>query len=365
MFQKLTQNKPLLITIIIVVVAVISATAFFLSWGRNGGVQNADAMILSVSATDNTGHGVKADTNFLLQCSEKMSEDDVRASIAVTPGLEYTLDKKAKDQYLLTFADKLEPDSVICFAQTQAVEPHSWAFQTEDTFRVTTTLPSAKGSGVPVNSGIEVSLSFLDVVNFQDSFKISPATEGSFEKHGKTWVFVPQTLAYNTLYTVTIDKGLASSTGEKLGEDYVFSFRTEEKNPDDNSYLYISGEQVETFTPTALPVVEVMNSEEFKNTTFNVKVYKYAGADSYINALKARHTYLYDKFGYEGDYFSSLDGLNEVSSFQAKIQKNNPENYWDYGYIVLPAKLTAGYYLIDINAQNSTAKCSGHIQKYI
>jgi len=365
MFKKLIQNKPLFVTIIIAVVAVISGSVFFLSFeGRDGGIQNANAAILSVSATESATHGVKTDTGFLLQCSEKMNEDEVRASLKVAPDLTYNLAKKAKDQYILTFEDKLEPDSVISFAQTQAVKPHSWAFQTENVFQVINSLPNNKASRVPVNSGIEVRFSYLDVMNFKDSFKINPATEGNFEKHGKTWVFVPKALNSNTLYTVTIDKGLESSGGGTLGEDYVFSFRTGEIYPVDASYLYISGEQVETFTPSALPIIEVMNSEHFKDTAFDIKVYKYTNAESYLNALKARHVFLYDQIGYAENYFASTEGLNEVSSFQTKIQRSEMD-YWRSGYMVFPDKLPVGYYLIDINAQNSTAKCGGHLQKYI
>lgn len=362
MLNKIMMNRKLCIILAVIAVAAVGLAVYYIT---SSGVNSASGSVVEVSALNTTGHGVKTDTGFLLTCSENMSEQAVSDSIAVAPLINYTLKHQSGNQYVLKFDQELQPDSMVSFTRTDTANPYSWAFQTENVFRVTETLPADKTKKVPVNTGIEISLSYLDVADFQNSFKIEPDVAGKFEKHGKTWVFIPDGLQPNTLYTITIDKGLKSAGGEFLGEDYIFSFRTKETSPGDHSYLYINGEAAETFAPDITPLIEVRASEHYNETNFRVRVLKFSDAGAYLNALKARHDYINDQLGYEGDYFTSLEGLEQISDFTTGIHRENPQQTWSPAYIVLPDQLPQGYYLIDAAADNTAADTAGHVQKYI
>lgn len=361
MLNKIIMNKKLCIALALIAVAATGLAAYCITALK---ANSASGTVVEVSALNTTGHGVKIDTGFLLKCSEPINEQEVRNSIAVTPLMNYTLKHQSGNQYILNFDEKLKPDSIISFKQIDTVKPYSWAFQTENVFRVTQTLPADKSKMVPVNTGIEISLSYLDVADFQNSFKIEPAVAGKYEKHGKTWVFVPDGLQPNTLYKVTVDKGLKSSGGELLGEDYTFSFRTNETLAN-NNYLYISGEAAETFAPDVTPVIEVRASEHYNGTDLRVRVLKFSDAGSYLSALKARHDYIYDQLGYENNYFASLEGVEQIGDFTTRIKRENPQQTWSPAYIVLPDKLPAGHYLIDAAADNADGDNKGHVQKFV
>jgi hypothetical protein len=361
MFNKIVMNKKLCIALALVAVAAAGLAVYYFTASR---ADSTSGTVVEVSALNTTGHGVKIDTGFLLTCSEHMNEQAVRNSIAVTPLANYALKHQSGNEYVLNFDEELEPDSIISFTQTDTVKSYSWAFQTENIFRITQTLPADKSKRVPVNTGIEISLSYLDVADFQNSFRIEPSTAGKYEKHGKTWVFIPDGLQPNTLYKVTIDKGLKSSGGELLGEDYTFSFRTNETTPN-SDYLYINGEAAETFAPNVTPVIEVRASEHYNGTDLRVRVFKFSDSGSYLKALKARHDYINEQLGYENDYFASSDSLEQIWDFTTEIKRENPQQTWSPAYIVLPEKLPEGHYLIDAAEDNTAGDKTGHIQKFL
>lgn len=359
MLNKILMNKKLCIILALIAVVATGLAVYFITHSNS-----ASGTIIEVKALNTTGHGVKIDTGFLLICSESINEQAVRNSIAVTPLMNYTLKHQSGNQYTLKFDEQLKPDSIVSFKQMDTVKPYSWAFQTENVFRVTQTLPADKSKMVPVNTGIEISLSYLDVADFQNSFKIEPAVAGKHEKHGKTWVFVPDGLQPNTLYKVTVDKGLKSSGGELLGKNYTFTFRTNEISSN-NNYLYISGEAAETFAPDVTPVIEVRAGGDYNAADFRVRVLRFSDAGSYLKALKARHDYINDQLGYENNYFASLEGVEQIGDFTTRIQRENPQQTWSPAYIVLPDKLPEGHYLIDAAADNTAGDNQGHVQKFV
>ncbi|MCX7614432.1 MAG: Ig-like domain-containing protein [Clostridiales bacterium] len=361
MFQKLIQNKQRCILLSVVFVIAVTSIVIALRFHQS---DNSLGSVVEISAEKDTGHGIETDTNFLITCSAKVSEQQLRNQIAVTPDITYTLKKKKSNQYLLKFDKTLSENSIVSFLESSTEKAHSWAFQTEHVFQVTKTLPTDRENGVPVNSGIEISFSFLDVSNFEKCFHIEPSVKGKFETHGKTFVFVPDSLKPNTLYKIKIDKDLNTDGGEKLKDDYTFSFRTQSNYPKDNSYFYISGEAAETFAPDVTPVIEVGASEHYSKADFLVQIYKYKDADAYLNALKERHEFNNEQLSYD-DYFTSTNGLEKISSFSTKIKRANPEETWSSAFFVFPDRLPEGQYLIDISAKNAASESGGHLQKFV
>ena len=104
----------------------------------------------------------------------------------------------------------------------------SWAFQTRQPLHVVATVPGDSGSGVPTNTGIEVTFDQDGVTHAADHITIQPKVAGRFEQHGRTIAFVPaKRLAAATMYTVTIHRGVTvAGTDETLESDVRFRFET-------------------------------------------------------------------------------------------------------------------------------------------
>ena len=104
----------------------------------------------------------------------------------------------------------------------------SWAFRVRGPIAVTSTIPGDASTSVPVRTGIEITFDQEGVAGMADHFSIQPAVKGTFERHGRTQVFVPGKLAPATTYTVTVRKGLArTGTDLRLPGDVVVRFETE------------------------------------------------------------------------------------------------------------------------------------------
>ena len=105
---------------------------------------------------------------------------------------------------------------------------NSWAFQARQPVSVVATVPGDSESGVPTNTGIEVTFDQDGVVDAADHITIEPKVAGRFEQHGRTLAFVPaKRLAAATIYTVTVSRGVAvAGTDEALESDVRFRFET-------------------------------------------------------------------------------------------------------------------------------------------
>ena len=101
----------------------------------------------------------------------------------------------------------------------------SWAFQTSDVFRITSTLPDDKNEYADVNTGIEINFSGLvDIENAEKYFEIPPLASRTFKKYRSTLIFVPTNpLNTNTVYT----KGFNPADGAALSEGKSFKFKSQ------------------------------------------------------------------------------------------------------------------------------------------
>lgn len=90
----------------------------------------------------------------------------------------------------------------------------------------------------PVN-GVNVSINTDISVQFDDNIEMSTVSVATFSVNGgavtgvfsynaqtKTVVFNPDSLAYSTVYTVTLSTGIENLVGDTLASDYTWSFTT-------------------------------------------------------------------------------------------------------------------------------------------
>lgn len=105
----------------------------------------------------------------------------------------------------------------------------SWAMPVATPPRVEGTMPSDRSTRVPVNTGVEVVFDQPGITaeDLAAHWRIEPAVRGRFEVQGRVAAFIPDALARDTLYTVTVSRGLPlRGTGLTLPADVVFRFET-------------------------------------------------------------------------------------------------------------------------------------------
>ncbi|HHW49051.1 MAG TPA: hypothetical protein GXX14_10615, partial [Clostridiaceae bacterium] len=291
--------------------------------------------------------GVSLDSEFKLLCDEEYSEKEIEESLSITPKQSYKIKTISKNEFLLSFDEKLRPNSIYRFAINEDTNQNrSWAFQTKKTFSVVRTLPRNEAVYVPVNSGIEITFSHDNIENIDDYFEITPNVNGRFEYHKKTVVFVPQELKEGTVYTVKIKAGLGLKGSEqKLESDYVFKFQTELSKDSDRSRYFSFSDQLYNFTVEAIPFLEVNMNDYFKDKTFNIEIFAYSDFNSFWNNMEKIDSIPgWARFDESKSYFDT-SGLEKVGSFETKIVQYE-DGYWTRNLICFPEGLSEGYYLI-------------------
>ncbi|MEO5927875.1 MAG: alpha-2-macroglobulin family protein [Patescibacteria group bacterium] len=197
-----------------------------------------DAFTLIAESQDATGAAV--DTSFKVTSKVDMSADVLKQHLVIVPPTLVTVDDIGNNEFRVTPTKTLAPGEVYRLALNTTVKrddgplterEFSWAVQTKDVFRVVSSVPGNQAVGVPVETGIEVTMSQVGWSDIAPFFSITPSVEGNFEVHGRSLAFVPsKPLAYGQIYTVTYKKGWGVSGSDRiLDEDIVFSFETAPK----------------------------------------------------------------------------------------------------------------------------------------
>ena len=167
----------------------------------------------------------------------------------------------------------------------------SFAFQTKRPVGIVQTVPGDQSTGVPVNTGIELTFAQDGVHDLESHFRIEPATPGRFEVHDRVVAFVPQGgLAAGTLYTVTVTHGITvEGSADVMADDFVFQFETGDtprtgevaRRP----VLNFTRKTAESATSEA-PALETYTSASGA-VTLSVDVYRFDGMQAFLDWLDA------------------------------------------------------------------------------
>jgi hypothetical protein len=171
-----------------------------------------------------------------------MSADDLATRLRVEPQLDFEV-KAAKAAGLLSYVGAQERSFVI--RPRAALTPgelyrfslsgpasgpplQRWAFQASAPLSVVQTLPAHQATGVPLDTGIELTFSHSDVSGVRERLSIQPPVPGRFEMRKRTLVFVPaRPLAAETLYSVVLEPGAEVRGSDlRLSEEFSFQFET-------------------------------------------------------------------------------------------------------------------------------------------
>ncbi|MBU0707952.1 hypothetical protein KKG41_06295 [Patescibacteria group bacterium] len=363
----------------IIVVAIIGLFFYYYKPSdKNSTVEPEEKLYIPVSIDNAEGNfkltaesqdilGITPGTKFILTSQEDISKSEVEESLAIAPAVDFEVKEIEENLYevipdepltenqiykftIRTTIDNLASVALAAEEETDVTE-YRWAYQVKQTVKITGTLPRDAGTGVPTNSGIEVIFSADSYYNFDQYFEITPSVNGSFEKHKRTAVFVPEALDTETLYTVTIKAGLPfEGTDDVLAEDYTFKFETTASDQSGyNSDYFSFRDSINDFTNQSEPVLEVYNYPDNKEREFTV--YQYPDYDTFVNALSDYIQYPAWAYYSRNRFTVSTDGLTQVMNFKAV-----PESYEYREYVILPSVLDNGYYLIETSTTDRTVQ---------
>ena len=299
--------------------------------------------------------GIDTASAFVLTTPAAAALEDIVAMLSIDGQPAPDIAQKSETEFTVTPAATLLPNSLYMFRLRRDFGTDvTWAFQTAVKFQITSSYPYNEASNVPKNTGIEVTFSGEGYGNIDPYFNISPNVKGSFEYHKKTAVFVPESLAYKTIYTVTIKAGIKfDGTGEILKDDYVFAFETEaepgHKPPKFETYLDFNNKYAVLPTIEA-PTVEFWIYHEYgtEMPDSKVNVYKFSSSESAISAVKQFASTPYWSIYNREDRFIDTNGMSNIMSFDTK------RNYDRNNYcLTLLDKLSQGFYLLEATLENS------------
>lgn len=372
--MRLMKNRPVVTGIVLTgAVAVIIAAGLLLSGVFSDKETVVDSQTSpSVSTTQNvkitriepmdySSTGVALKSEFRLLCEKECDDSVLKAALNVTPKQEFSIKKVSGKEYRISFSGGLKSNSIYRFEslKTAGEEKKSWAFQTKKTFKIVRTLPRDKAESVPLNSGIEITLSNENYEKLDEFFEIQPEVKGRFEYHKKAAVFVPEKLEAGTVYTVSVKKGLGlKGTDEKLEQDYVFRFQTEIPKKSDGANVYFSfTERLYNFTTKASPLLTVNIGDTSKKDVL-IEVLKYQNEKQFEDNVNIYNNIPYWASVYDSKINIDVGKLEKVSSFSTKIETD--EVYGYYNFISFPNPLPEGHYLVKLTLSGSTYRT--HVQ---
>ena len=291
---------------------------------------------ISITPLSTGSLGIERDASFLITSdTQALTEEHLRAYLSVGSGENFTLEpqpQKADNAFILRFEETLAPAQIYTLVYSPTgMQPTSHAFQTTDIFRITATTPANSTHNIPHNSGIEVTFSqaLANASNFEAAFVITPHVEGKFLQRDNTYIFAPEALAFNTVYTITIKPGLTSVTGETITEYHTFSFTTRWGTATERPFS-IAGSVYEIFLPWSEVFIALNVSQNFPHRDFVVNLYDLQTPENFLH------------FETPGEF---------IETFEVELYSFIDEWGWQsFNYLFLGRTLPEGYYLATIQA---------------
>lgn len=291
--------------------------------------------------------GVDTATSFTLTSSLPIDVATVEGNLQIEPAIAYAVHSSDTNTFTITPSQPLDDGTIYQFsmvAQTVGDEQkreYQWAYQTKDTFKVMSTVPRDQATTVPRDSGIEITFSHENFREYEQYVSISPAVSGRFEQYRKTLVFVPDSLAPMTVYTVTVRAGLPlDGSDDTLVADYQFQFETDQSQ---ESYGYF--DFTKEFFEYPSSEAPVMTVSEYNSglTAIPVQVYAFTSFREFTDAVQSFASLPYWAAYAWRTHPYATDSLTLQATFDAEKKSSDY-----FQYIEFPEALPAGYYLVQV-----------------
>lgn len=305
-------------------------------------------IIDTVTPSKESALGVDVNSVLTIETSESVPINEMKARLAISPETAFTVSELDDCKYQVSFDKGLQADTLYnVSAMYNGTVVYRWAFQTQNTFSVTNSYPG-NDHMVPTNNAIEITFSHREITNFEESFSISPAVEGTFKQYGRTWAFIPsKPLANETHYTVTVKASVGGPGGAELAEDYQFTFRTD--NGENYAYLVTKeNEFVDTYLTDENPIAVVAyNGIDASNA--KVRVFSLENSENYINAYK---NYVRNRM-----VTNAISAMAENPILEFETVPTIVSDYMYHAnaaFINYPQPLAEGYYFAEIEMDGKT-----------
>ena len=301
---------------------------------------------------------VAADAGFLLTLTEPLKEKYIRQWLKTSPEFDYALKKTGALEYKLTPKQAFEKNTLYTLRfdplQTDNGMPvragNSWAFQTRKGFAIERTFPMDQGTGVPVNSVIE--LTFTGDVKLEDLRKnvsFTPKLGGSdWRRTGmNTYAFLATggPMEPDTVYEVRVKGALAGALGgETLGKDCTFKFRTEEGEK--NFWSSVNYEN-NAFMTTERPAFSLWFHPQHGGDKIAAKVFRFESPDAYAKAVD--DSLNYDSWGGQAQPTLDTSALPKILDDELALLGDDGR-----GIVVLPQALPKGFYAVEFTTNERT-----------
>ena len=210
--------------------------------------------VASLEPTKAGDDGVALDTAFRLTSLDGEAVGDLATRIVTEPAIQLEAGEPTGDSLLLHPATQLRPGQPyrITLHRADGTVAHTWAVTASRPLHVVGAVPDDQTTGVPVDTGIEVTFDATGVTagGLEAHFAIEPKVAGRFEVHGRLGAFIPtKPLAPSTLYTVTIQAGLPlPGTEQVLERDMRIQFETVNEAASKLDWMTVPTRLVDTAT---------------------------------------------------------------------------------------------------------------------
>ncbi|MEK7519046.1 MAG: Ig-like domain-containing protein [Patescibacteria group bacterium] len=365
LFQLSPSRKRWWVIGIAVVLVAVGGTFGFMRWrsaNPTTGGTSFDKVIIpkddsqkqfTFTPTKSDRLGVDPSTAFTLKATTAIAKKDIEASLSFMPKVAFAVAEKGSNEFTITPTAPLTAAAVYKIALGATVQgdagpekqTFSWAVQAKQALAVEGTLPRDKATGVPLDTGIEMTFTTDKLVQPEASFTILPATDGRFEQHGRVLAFIPtEKLKQATVYTVTIKKGLqATDSDVTLTTDFTFQFETSNAGEVAGYSYYGSFDPAfHAVRPKEAPVIDAGYVGENLNGVA-ITVYAFADAKELMSRLQPLDVLPQWAYAARERMLVDINGLRSMGQFTPTLEKH------EYQTLVhLPSGFDAGNYLIDM-----------------
>lgn len=313
------------------------------------------AVVVAALAPERIGPaGVGTTARFTIKSLNGDPVQELAAGVRAEPPIEFRVigGATADEAILEPTTALLEGTTYLLILETgNGALGGSWAFRTDRPLHVVGTLPGDLTTGVPVETGIEVTFDQDGSTGVETRFHIEPSVPGRFEQHGRTWAFVPtQRLANATAYRVTIDPGVRLQGSDQVLEAAVtFRFETAATTSGPEWEVSFAGPMaaIKPSERPVLPLYGYVEDDEFEVAVpapdeLAVRIFRLptlAAALDAAETLTGPDSWL----RVSGGGLVETAGLVKVADVMAALQLDRDSVY----FLDVPVRLDPGAYLVE------------------
>ena len=329
--------------------------------------------IIPLSKTDG---GVSINSLFEITAAEPLSEQEMIRRLSVRTGESFTVRENPDSgtRFILSFDKPLSGGRIYNIEyRREGYRPLSFAFQTEEGFRLLSVFPADEGHNwqrsVPLNTTIELTFSeeLRDGINLSDYAAVTNTSTNAVagrweqsERSSLTHVFFPDLLEYDEVYQISVKSGLTSASGAVIESEHISSFSMVTRDQT-RGYLDIFGDVFESFLPDDKVFVSVAVPPRMYDLTYTAEIYRVNSGDDFARLLlSSRATHNIRNLAFWWEQHSNLNRGRPALELPDDIQFEFIETLerrlfrtgaqWnERTYLMLERTFPEGYYAIVIS----------------